>query len=137
MHTVSTRPTRATEFNELPERLAAHLRKLGYEPSFQYALKTAVKPDATVPILWAALTTEALLLCSTLTRRCIWKEYRYGDINSVSFVSESFSHSVAIEIISTSVNVPDLLLPLPVDTNPSWTEEFMACYLKLRRQSTP
>jgi hypothetical protein len=85
-------------------------------------LKTALKPNATIPIVWAVLTTTALLLCTTHPR-CIWRSFRFAEINAVQAIE---GHS--LRIISADLDTPDLLLPLPKGTEHAWLSEFILIY---------
>lgn len=57
----------------LPTRIQRTLEQGGYNPGvFRAALQTALKPNATIPILWLVLVKSALLLCSTHRTRGVY-----------------------------------------------------------------
>lgn len=131
MPRAATAPARALRVDDLPAKIAASLRDGGHANDFQYALKTALKPDATVPIVWAVLTSIALLLCTTHARRGIWRRYSFGEINAMQLIE---SHTT-LRIISAGIDTPDLLLPLPEGTELAWVEDFMRIYGAVRGAS--
>lgn len=98
---------------------------------FQYGIKTALKPDATVPIIWAILTRDALLLCTTHARRWLWRQYLLRELNTMRLTPDRKS----LEVISVDIDVPDLLLPLPLDIASDWVDQFLAVLERLRTES--
>jgi hypothetical protein len=124
---VTTTPARALQVNELPARIVASLRAHGADVGFRYALKTAFKPNATIPIVWAVLSTDMLLLCTTHAKRGIWQKYGRQALNSVCLTDNRKS----LQVISADLDTPDLLLPLPEGAPGTWIDEFMFNYQRV------
>lgn len=61
----------ANSLEHLPDRIRQVVEnaKAG---TFILALKTAHKPNSTIPFIWLVLTSEALLLCNTHSTRGLW-----------------------------------------------------------------
>lgn len=95
------------------------------------ALKTALKPDATIPILWAILTTRALLLCSTHATRTVWREIPLIDLNTIRATADGRT----LQVIAVDLHTPDLFLPMPPDQPVRWAEEFLALFSDLQSAS--
>lgn len=132
MPIAQTQPAHALRVDDLPERIAASLRQHGAADAFRYALKTALKPDATVPIVWAVITSTAVLLCTTHARRGIWRSYQFSEIDTL----RTTGNFTALQIISRSVEEPDLLLPLPAATERAWIDQFMQTYRQSSERSS-
>ena len=99
-------------FDDLPDRIKAALHRARVpEESVVAVLKSSLKPDATIPILWAVVTNRQFLLCCTHARRGIWKTYEPKDINDVRRVATT------IEVIPESPDEPFFRLPFPPETN--------------------
>jgi len=122
MRLVRTRPERALRVEDLPERIRGALVNAGQADGFRYALKTALKPNATVPIVWAVITSNALLCCTTHAKRGVWRKYGFAEVNSVRV------SATRLDIVSSDIDTPDLGLPLPDGTERAWVNEFMRAY---------
>jgi hypothetical protein len=98
--------------DQLPPRIQTLLMELGQESGFICAVKTAYKPNATIPILWLVVTRTELMLCNThrtrgLTARHLWKE-----INEVRKLQNRVNAN-SIEIIYNDLSKENTVLPLP------------------------
>ena len=98
---------------ELPERIRSSLAASGIQPdAFQSALRTAFKPNATIPIIWLVLLRDRLLLCNTHKSRGVWREYPRESFDSIRLAYSTLG-KLAIEIIHPDPMEPSLSLPLP------------------------
>lgn len=71
------------QFIDLPERIQNTLSQLNnVQASFKFALKTTLKPNATLPILWMVITENQIIFCNTHATRGIYKIFNRADINS-------------------------------------------------------
>lgn len=128
-----TKAEQATTASDLPVRIASMLAEQRPSSTFYYAIKTALKPDATVPIVWAILLQDALLLSTTHARRWLWREFVLREVNTIRLTADAKS----MQIISNDIQVPDLFLPLPSDVPPEWVERFLAAFNQLRLEDRP
>ena len=125
-----TKAERALKVSELPDRIAAMLGEQRPPLEFHYAIKTALKPDATVPIVWAILVHNALLLCTTHARRWLWREIPLREVNTIRLAADGRS----IQVINVGIDAPDLFLPLPSGIASDWVDQFLAAFEWLRAE---
>ena len=74
METAPAKIVFAEQLIQLPERIQ-NVVENARAGMFALALKTAYKPNATIPLIWLVLTSEALLLCNTHSTRGLWGRY--------------------------------------------------------------
>jgi len=98
-------------YGDLPERIQNALDRADVPAESVVAvLKSSLKPDATIPILWAVVTSRQLLLCSTHARRGIWRTFEPNGVNDVRRTGR------VIEIIPEPADEPIFRLPFPAGT---------------------
>lgn len=104
------------EFKKLPKRVQTALVAAGYpEDNVLAVLRTAFKPNATIPIIWLVALRHELLLCNTHATRWVWRRYSSADLNCVRTKLASLG-AIAVEILSNDLNVDELTLPIPLGT---------------------
>ncbi len=111
--------------DELPTKIADAVRAT-LKPSevFRLALKTAFKPDATVPIIWLTITTHRLLFANTHARRFIWREIPFAELNCVRLRRDGMGN-LAFEVITNSTTDEPLVMPLPSSVTRSIAQDFI------------
>ena len=99
--------------SDLPERIQAIVsRNIRSSDDFIAALKTELKPNATIPVLWLVITTGGLLLCSTHRTRGLYRSFHKDAINSIRVEHSHSLPGTRIEIISSELSEPDFNVPL-------------------------
>lgn len=118
------------QFTKLPERIQSNYLNEHLLEEFKFALKTDVKPNATIPILWLICTKTALLICNTHKTRGLYKKYRWNDISEVRKKIHFGGHiSIIVSFISTSRN--DEIYFLPKKLLEDEIDNFIdACFMK-------
>jgi hypothetical protein len=97
----------------LPARIHDLVQSLGLDSANMVAvLKTAYKPNATIPIIWAALFEERLLLCSTHRTRGVWRDYNPESFDTAR-VTRGSTRLLTLEILGKGREGGILELPLP------------------------
>lgn len=110
----------------LPSRIRQTLQQEGYDSvDFRAALRTALKPNATIPILWLVLMNNALLLCSTHRTRGVYHQFGPEGINELRVVKGALQ-SLSIELIRPDVGEPNLIIPMPVNTASAILQELIS-----------
>lgn len=125
MKFVECTPQRARSIGELPEKIALSITDRFPNCRMIFGIKTTIKPDHHVPIIWAVITPEKLLLCSTNRPNGIWKEFELSKIDTIRQTSP-----YQIEIIWTDLNIENFSLVLPKNTNPEWVTELASSLRK-------
>lgn len=110
--------------SELPEKIQNVISSVSNSGKFICAVKTAFKPNATIPILWIVVTENMLLLCNTHRTRGLFYSCKWHEINCVR---RRDNQDRTLEIIHKSLDVDDCVIPLPEKMN---TEEIDALIMK-------
>ena len=61
----------------------------------------------------------------------LWRQYLLRELNTMRLTPDRKS----LEVISVDIDVPDLLLPLPLDIASDWVDQFLAVLERLRTES--
>lgn len=116
--------TRRTD--DLPERIVAALAGVSKEDEFIAAVKTALKPNATIPFLWLVCTKRDLLVCNTHRTRGLYKKSTWSEINAIRRIGES-SGAIHIEVIYQGLDQDDDLYPLGPEISRAMADAFIDC----------
>ena len=116
--------------DELPPRIREVVEKAGVG-AFCLALKTAFKPNATIPLIWMVLTSEGLLLCNTHRTRGLWGKYSRSQVPHIRSNATSWGTRY-LEIEGGRSQTGPLTLPLPENMPSEQVDQFMAEYKRLR-----
>jgi len=99
---------------ELPPRIRVHLEDADVlADGLIAAVKTAHKPNATIPILWMVIHKSGITFCCTHRTRGIFKQFHKSEVNSVRVAQASGLGPPMIELISTHLDEEDFSVPLP------------------------
>ena len=119
---------------ELPPRLQSLLSELQQEQAFICAIKTDLKPNATIPILWLFLTKSGLLLCNTHRTRGLFASHTWQEINIVRKLDDKAS-STSIEIIYNDISKDNTVLPFPKSVKPTEIDSIIKSCAELQANS--
>ena len=114
------KPDRALSLEDLPVKIINTLQENELDELFIAAIKTSLKPNPNVPILWAIITEHSLLLCSTNRPHGIWRDYKIEAINEVRHTSV-----ISLNFIWNDIDQPDFHIHFPIGTDPKWVEDFV------------
>lgn len=103
-------------------------------PDFVRALKTAFKPNATIPTIWLVATTHELLFCNTHRSRFLWKRLDWANVNEVRARRDA-TGGVSIVVRHSSPDVPDFELPV-LDTGTSGVQDFINVAMDLKAKAS-
>lgn len=107
----------------LPERIRRAFSQNGLSAeTFRAALKSAYKPNATIPIIWVVVIAERLLLCTTHRERWLWQEYHPDTLDSVRVLRNKVS-GLSLVIIGKEVG-HGIVLGLQRDTTLDAADRF-------------
>jgi hypothetical protein len=118
----------------LPKRIAAVVQGCSSEDEFVAAVKTALKPNATIPLLWLVCTSQHLLVCNTHRTRGLSKRLPWSEINEIRRLGV-IKGSISIQVIYQELDQEDDLYPLDLNVSLSDADEFIACCLTKGEQS--
>lgn len=120
MHTAPKGGSPIGAFGDLPPKIQEALRQASVLPQdVVVVLKSALKPDATTPIIWAVVTKGNFLLCSTLSRRGIWRTFKPEEMNDVR------REGSILEIIPRDADAAIFPLRFPPQTPTSEIDEIV------------
>ena len=68
---------------DLPDRIQSVVASVEGAGQFLGAIKTSLKPNATIPLLWLAITDGYLLLCNTHRSRGLTEKIRWSEVNCI------------------------------------------------------
>lgn len=111
---------------DLPSRIATAIAESSPRDNFIAAIKTALKPNATIPFLWLVCTDKHLLVCNTHRTRGVYRKSTWSEINTVRRVG-AVQGSMIIEVIYQDLDHDDERYPLDPGITPAVVEEFIAC----------
>jgi hypothetical protein len=106
----------------MPEKILralGNVMQAGEQPIV--TLKTAWKPNHSTPTLWFTLTTQRVVLFSTLRGGQVFKGARFAELNS--FVAEEGSR---IKILFSDTDVPDLSFQLDASVSAETFKQLLA-----------
>jgi hypothetical protein len=108
----------------MPARIQETLRKEGIDRTqFAGAMKTAFKPNDTIPILWIVLADAELLLCSTHRTRGIWRRLGRREIDSARTSVGAFGGLTVLLILADADD--DLVMPMPKNISAEAVQSFL------------
>lgn len=110
----------------LPKRIADVILGCSPEDEFVAAVKTSLKPNATIPLLWLVCTTQYLLVCNTHRTRGLFKRLLWSEINEIRRLGV-MKDSISIQVIYQDLDQEDDLYPLDPNVSRADAEEFIAC----------
>jgi hypothetical protein len=112
--------------SNLPSRIAAVIAESSLRDEFVAAIKTALKPNATIPFLWLVCTNKHFLVCNTHRTRGVYKKSKWSEINTVRRLGAS-QGSMIIEVIYQGLDQEDDRYPLEPGITPAVAEKFILC----------
>lgn len=99
----------------LPDKILRHVTG-EFLDEFIAAFKTTIKPNATIPILWAVIYGQGILLCNTHATRGMYRNIKKHDIDSIKLNSSQYAPP-SIQIIFKDVNADDFYIESPKGTS--------------------
>lgn len=99
----------------LPDKILRHVTG-EYLATFVAAFKTNIKPNATIPILWAIIYNQGIFLCNTHATRGIYRDIKTSDIDSIKIKTSEYTPPV-IQIIFKDILIDDFYIELPKGTS--------------------
>lgn len=121
MKYIDSTPQKANNKNELPDKIALSISERFPDYQIKFGLKTSLKPDFHIPTIWAVIIPGKLLLCNTNRPGGVWREYEISEINEIRQTS-----LYRIEIIWNDVNLENLNIVLPKNTNKDWIMQLIS-----------
>lgn len=102
--------------SDLPVKISGQLpsRVIG---GYIAGVKTALKPNATIPILWLILYEDGFLFCSTHRTRGIFKDISRNEIDSIKIMKSTQFGEVKIEFIFKDLRLDDFVVAMPNGTD--------------------
>lgn len=102
--------------SDLPEKISGQLPGRIVD-GYIGGIKTALKPNATIPILWMILYEDGFLFCSTHRTRGIFKDISRNEINSIKIRKSAQFEEVRIEYIFKDLTLDDFVVAMPNGTD--------------------
>jgi len=99
----------------LPDKIVRHVTG-EYSVNFVAAFKTNIKPNATIPILWAIIYRQGILLCNTHATRGIYRDIKTNEIDSVKIKTSEYTPPV-LQIIFKDILADDFYIESPKGTS--------------------
>jgi len=102
--------------SDLPEKISGQLPSRVVD-SYIGGVKTALKPNATIPILWMILYDDGFLFCSTHRTRGIFKDISRNEIDSIKIMKSAQFEEVKIEYIFKDLTLDNFVVAMPNGTD--------------------
>lgn len=99
----------------LPDKILRHVTGEFFE-NFVAAFKTTIKPNATIPILWAIIYEQGILLCNTHATRGMYRNIKRHEIDSIKLNSSKYT-PLLMQIIFKDMNADDFYIESPKGTS--------------------
>lgn len=110
--------------DQLPQRVGEVLAR-AEAGEFRAAIKTAYKPNDTIPSIWIVVTSRYVMLCNTHRTRGVWRTFPVADSQRLQMHKTSIGQRY-FEL--ADLDGGRVFLPLSPTMSSSDIDEFMAEY---------